>query len=68
MFWISRAPENIKEERLLTSMPDSSIAWTKLDDGYSYYATSSEYGDAQQRWLMFFSENAYHRENKTLIS
>jgi len=49
LFWISRVPENIKEVRLLTTMPDSSIAWTKLDNGYSYYATLSEYGGVQQR-------------------
>ena len=66
LFWISRAPENIKEVRLLTLMPDSSIAWKKLDNGYSYYATTSEYGGVQQRWLMFFSDVAYQRENKTL--
>jgi transposase len=66
LFWISRAPENIKEVRLLTSMPDSSISWNKLSNGYSYYATTSEYGGVQQRWLMFFSQASYQRENKTL--
>ena len=45
---------------------DSNISWIKLPNGYSYYATSCEYGGVKQRWLMFFSEAAYHRENKTL--
>lgn len=66
LFWISRAPENIKEVRSLVSTPDADITWIKLSNGYSYYATISEYGGVQQRWLMFFSEAAYHRENKTL--
>jgi transposase len=66
LFWISRAPENIKEVRSLVSTLDSNISWIKLTNGYSYYATSSEYGGVKQRWLMFFSEAAYYRENKTL--
>lgn len=44
LFWISRASENIKEARLLTSLPALSVIWTKLNNGYSYYATASEYG------------------------
>lgn len=66
LFWISRAPENIKEVRSLTTMPEASIAWNDLGNGYSYYATTSKYGDVEQRWLMFFSEASYQRENKTL--
>lgn len=66
LFWISRAPENIKEVRGLVSTPDSNIPWVNLNNGYSYYATTSEYGGVKQRWLMFFSEAAYQRENKTL--
>lgn len=66
LFWISRVPENIKEVRSLVSTLDSNISWIKLTNGYSYYATRSEYKDVQQRWLMFFSEAAYQRENKTL--
>lgn len=66
LFWISRAPETIKEVRALVSIPDSNIPWVNLNNGYSYHATTSEYGGVKQRWLMFFSEAAYQRENKTL--
>jgi len=66
MFWITRAPEKIKEVHTLVSTPEEKIKWIKLDNGYSYYATSSDYKDVKQRWLMFFSEAAYRRENKTL--
>lgn len=66
MFWITRAPEKIKEVRTLVSMPEKDLIWTKLSNGYSYYATASDYKDVKQRWLMFFSEAAYRRESKTL--
>jgi transposase len=56
----------MKEVRALVSIPDSNIPWVNLNNGYSYHATASEYGSVKQRWLMFFSEAAYQRENKTL--
>ena len=66
MFWITRAPEKIKEVHALVSTPEEKITWVKQDNGYSYYATTSDYKDVKQRWLLFFSEAAYRRENKTL--
>ena len=66
MFWITRAPEKIKEVRTLVSTPEKELSWIKLGNGYSYYASLSNYKDVTQRWLMFFSEAAYRRESKTL--
>ena len=66
MFWITRAPEKIKEVHALVSIPEEGLTWTKLGDGYSYCTTISNYKDVKQRWLMFFSEPAYSRESKTL--
>ena len=66
MFWITRAPEKIKEVRTLVSTPEQELTWIKLGNGYSYYASTSDYKDVKQRWLMFFSEAAYRREIKTL--
>lgn len=66
MFWITRAPEKIKEVRTLVSTPEKELSWIKLGNGYSYYASLSNYKDVKQRWLMFFSEAAYRRESKTL--
>jgi len=66
MFWITRAPEKIKEVRTLVSTPENELTWTKLSNGYSYHAASSDYKDVKQRWLMFFSEAAYRRESKTV--
>lgn len=66
MFWITRAPEKINEVRTLVSIPEKDLSWTKLGNGYSYCATMSNFKNVKQRWLMFFSEAAYHRESKTL--
>lgn len=66
MFWITRAPEKIKEVRTLVSIPEKELSWIKLGNGYSYYSSLSNYKDVKQRWLMFFSEAAYRRESKTL--
>jgi transposase len=38
----------------------------RLTEGYSYYAATSNYGDVNQRWVLFFSEQAYRREVVTL--
>lgn len=66
LFWISRVPENIKEIQALVSTPDSNLTWIQLANGYSYYAVHAEYKGVKQRWVMFFSEAAYQRENTTL--
>ena len=66
MFWITRAPEKIKEVSTLVSTPEEDLTWIQLNNGYSYSATTSDYRGVKQRWLLFFSEAAYHRECKTL--
>lgn len=66
MFWITRAPEKIKEVRTLVSIPENELNLIELSNGYSYCAVTSNYKDVKQRWLMFFSEAAYRRESKTL--
>lgn len=64
LFWITRVPERIKETSELVSAQDN-LVWVKLDNGYSYHATTSDYKGVKQRWLMFYSEAAYQRESKT---
>jgi transposase len=66
MFWITRAPEKLKEVNTLVSTPEEDLTWIQLNNGYSYSATTSDYKGVKQRWLLFFSEAAYHRECKTL--
>jgi len=66
MHWISRVPENIKEASLLSSMPEDGLAWVKLDEGYSYYSSTSHYKNVAQRWVMYFSKVSATREIATL--
>jgi transposase len=66
IFWITRVPEKMSEVRTLVSTPDEKIEWIELDNGYSYYPTTSHYKGVDQRWVLFFSDAAWHRENATL--
>lgn len=64
--WITRVPEKMSEVRTLVSTPEEKIEWVDLGNGYSYYPTTSNYKGVKQRWVLFFSEAAYHRESATL--
>jgi len=66
MKWITRVPERIREARELVLTHKDSLTWHSLENGYSYCNSDSNYNDVAQRWVMFFSEAAYHRECKTL--
>jgi transposase len=64
-YFVTRVPSIIKEAKELSVN-------TKVDDminiGDGYYAseTKSEYANIPQRWLVIFSEKAFHREIITL--
>ena len=64
--WLSRVPEKILKAKQLVNRSKSEISWIPLSDGYSYYATKSNYGGVDQRWILFFSEHAYKKEVVTL--
>lgn len=64
--WITRVPERLTEAKNLATKNEDEIVWTKLDNGYSYYATLASYKGVKQRWILFYSEKAYQRESKTL--
>ena len=42
MFWITRAPEKIKEVSTLVSTPEEDLTWIQLNNGYSYSATTAK--------------------------
>ena len=65
-FWVTRVPETITEAKKLIEMPSEEITWTDADNGYRISKFESSYGEIKQRWLLIFSEQAYHREKKTL--
>lgn len=64
--WLSRVPETIKEAQDLVEMGGEKIKWEEHDKGYKTACFKSNYGEIEQRWLLVFSEQAYHREKKTL--
>ncbi|MGZ3745555.1 MAG: IS1634 family transposase [Pseudobdellovibrionaceae bacterium] len=64
--WITRVPETIAEVKRLVEKLDEEIAWVEVGNGYKTSSSHSMYGGIQQRWLLVFSEQAYHREKKTL--
>lgn len=62
--WISRVPETIGQSKgVLLGAYDN---WGTLSDNYQYVPLRSSYAGIEQRWLLVFSEEAYHREIKTL--
>jgi transposase len=64
--WITRVPETITEVKRLVEKPDEEISWLERKNGYKTSMTISTYGGIPQRWILVFSEQAYHREKKTL--
>lgn len=64
--WVTRVPETISEAKRLTEMPSKDIDWTDVGDGYKMSKFDSSYGGVMQRWVLVFSQQAYHREQKTL--
>lgn len=63
--WITRVPETITAAKttLHSIATDEMIA---VGNGYAIHATTSEYGDVKQRWLVVHSEQAEQRESKQL--
>jgi transposase len=59
-------PETITEAKNLVEIPSEAIIWREMDNGYRISNCNSSYGGIEQRWLLVFSEHAYHREKKTL--
>jgi transposase len=62
--WISRVPEHIKACKEV--IEGSYNSWEQLCEGYACIELGSTYGDIAQRWLLIFSQAAYHREVSTL--
>lgn len=63
--WVSRVPETINEARELVEKPDQEIAWIDREKGYKTALFYSNYGGVEQRWLLVYSDQSYHREKKT---
>ena len=62
---VSRVPSVIKEAKELIQEVNIN-QMIDLPKGYKGYWHDSNYGDVSQQWLLVYSEQAYHREIKTL--
>ena len=63
--WISRVPETIKEAKSLVSLPDNSLRWCEIENGYKYSDHKSSYGGIDQHWILVFSQQAFEREKSS---
>lgn len=63
--WIGRAPEKIKEVKVVVQ--NAEVAEMQASsNGYKYIEKQSNYSGVEQRWLVVYSKHAYERESKTL--
>ncbi len=63
LLWLTRVPQNIKA---CNELIKKDVLWQELPDGYKMHITTSNYGDIKQRWLLYFSQQAYDKEIITL--
>lgn len=66
MRWISRVPETIKQAKRWISQHNDELTWVDGSAGYRWSELETTYRGVKQRWVMFFSQEAYEREIKTL--
>lgn len=64
--WICRVPETIKAVKQLYQTFSIEAMQPATENGYRYLSVESSYGDVAQRWLIVYSQAAYHREVATL--
>lgn len=65
--WLSRVPERLNEAKKWIHKPDADFSWLPLEKGYRMaILDEASYGDAPQRWVLIYSEQAAKRERITL--
>ncbi len=64
--FITRVPETLKAVKALYQTISTEDMQPASLSGYRYLSVDSTYGDVPQRWLVVYSEAAYHREVATL--
>jgi transposase len=64
--FISRVSNRLKEAKeLMGNIPSKEL--TPLDENYSFFEQTIEYAQMEQKWVVYRSELASHREDKTLL-
>lgn len=64
--WITRVPSTLKEGKLWQKEFIATDEWSSLDENYRSISKKISINGLEQRWVMYFSNHAYHREIKTL--
>jgi transposase len=64
--WLTRVPETHGRAKALTQCPGETLAWQRLGDGYQMSVVENHHQGIHQRWAIIYSEQAYHKQVKTL--
>ena len=64
--FITRVPATISAEQNHISTALQNDSWTKIDNGYKFQAFNFEHYGIKQRWVVFYSQQARDRAEKTL--
>lgn len=65
--WITRVPESIKAARELVEKDCTEFTWEPIGKDYKFCELPSNYGNVTQRWQIIYSNQAFNREQKTLL-
>jgi transposase len=65
--WLTRIPETILCAKKIVNGVYHTSKWEDLSDGYRSIEFRESYGGIDQLWTLYFSEQAYQKESKTLL-
>jgi transposase len=64
--WLTRIPETIEKAKSIVDGVYPLTMWETLSNGYRSIEFKENYGGVDQLWTLYFSQQAYQRELKTL--
>lgn len=64
--WLTKVPETFKKATEIIEKPASHFEWEYLSNGYQATEMKTIYGGIKQSWTLYFSQQAFERETKTL--
>jgi len=65
-YFITRVPATIKEEKIHVLKALNDNIWTEIDKSYKFRSFDLHHYGIEQRWIVFYSEAARNRAEKTL--
>jgi transposase len=64
--FLTLIPSTIALEKSLIAAAITEDNWQRIDDNYKYKVNDIKHMDIKQRWIVFYSEAANHRAEKTI--